>query len=100
VLKLLQILNKFAGNLILLAPAIPPPILRKFTQGELGFSPRKPDSPATAGLSGFRKVCMGLSGFQIFAASLGEPDNPNHPTATNHRMHNHTIENLEVPPRR
>jgi hypothetical protein len=58
----------------------------------LGLSPRKPDSPATAGLSGFRKVCVGLSGFQIFAASLGEPDSPKCPTATNHRMHNRTIE--------
>jgi hypothetical protein len=55
----------------------------------IGFSPRKRDSPATAGLFGFRKVCMGPSGFQIFAAS-----------PINHRTHNHTIENLEVPPRR
>jgi hypothetical protein len=37
VLKLLQILNKFDGNLIVLTPAIPPPILWKFMQSELGL---------------------------------------------------------------
>jgi hypothetical protein len=39
---------------------------------------------------------MGLSGFQIFALH-SEPDGLKRLTATNHRMHIHTIENLEVP---
>ena len=71
-----------------------------FDSRRIGLSPRKPDSPATVGLSGFHKICRGLSGFPIFAASLGEPDSPKRLMATNHRMHDHAIENLEVPPRR
>jgi hypothetical protein len=47
-LKLLQILNKFDGNLIFLTKRGSngtTPILGKFMQSDLGPSPRKPDSP-------------------------------------------------------